>query len=81
MPKAWGGCFLVFDPVLVSKTKKQPPARFARRPPSQEGSLLFYEIKNTTGNDNLVFTFLPFTFPGIHLGIFFTTLSASCSRP
>ena len=38
MPKAWGGCSLVFDSKTGSNTKEQPPARFARRPPSQEGS-------------------------------------------
>ena len=40
MPKAWGGCSLVLDPVLGPKTKEQPPAHFVRRPPSQEGSLV-----------------------------------------
>ena len=37
MPKAWGGCSLDSQPVLDSGTKEQPPARSARRPPSQEG--------------------------------------------
>jgi len=38
MPKAWGGCFLVFASYQYAVTKKQPPARYARRPPSQEGN-------------------------------------------
>ena len=43
MPKAWGGCSLVLHPVLVFRTKEQPPsyakaseakARWLRSPPS-----------------------------------------------
>ena len=37
VPKARGGCFLVLESKTGSNTKKQPPARYARRPPSQEG--------------------------------------------
>ena len=33
-----GGCFLVFEGYQYAVTKEQPPARSARRPPSQEGS-------------------------------------------
>jgi len=40
-----GGCFLDFDPVLDSKTKKQPPRAFGTSPPSQEGSLNHFNMK------------------------------------
>ena len=33
-----GGCSLVFHPKNCCGTQKQPPSRYARRPPSQEGS-------------------------------------------
>ena len=34
-----GGCFLVFDQVLVSKTKEQPPRAFGTSPPAAAGRL------------------------------------------
>ena len=47
MPKAWGCCSLLFEINQYAVTKEQPPPRYARSPPSQEGSLKkLYDTRN-----------------------------------